>query len=203
MLRRLSLSRLVDGESTPFPIEIESTKTIGDLKDSVKAALSPQFDDVTAKDLTIWSVSIPVSDDDDDDDDEIPMVLDNVNSKDKKKLRAMRGLLEVFPDKPPKNTIHVIVQRPPQGDLHADINRITDKFFAPGLKNGICQESKDRAEEHPKRREYIHYSIGHRAVTYKDYGAIQEYNRNRNSNSNNSNIQSNIQSNIHYSSNND
>ncbi|KAG9062127.1 hypothetical protein KI688_006459 [Linnemannia hyalina] len=110
MLRRLSLFCLVDGESTPFPIEIESTKTIGDLKDLVKAALSPQFDDITAKDLTIWSVSIPVSDDDDD---EIPIVLDNVNSKDNK-LRAMRGLLEVFPDKPPKNTIHIIVQRPPQ-----------------------------------------------------------------------------------------
>ncbi|KAK3826750.1 MAG: hypothetical protein J3R72DRAFT_457464 [Linnemannia gamsii] len=32
---------------------------------------------------------------------------------DKDKLRATRGLLEVFPDKPPKNTIRIIVQRPP------------------------------------------------------------------------------------------
>ncbi|KAF9122110.1 hypothetical protein BGX30_002203 [Mortierella sp. GBA39] len=46
------------------------------------------------------------------------------------------------------------------------------------IHNEICQESKNRAEENFKRREYIHYSIGHRAVTYKEYGAIREYNSN-------------------------
>ncbi|KAF9554275.1 hypothetical protein EC968_009721, partial [Mortierella alpina] len=107
----LTLFCLVDGEPTfnAFPVGIESSKTIGDLKELIKTALSPQFDDIAAKDLTIWSVSIP----DDDDDEEIPIMLDNVSSKDKKKLRATRGLLEVFPVKPSKNTIHVIVQRPP------------------------------------------------------------------------------------------
>jgi len=76
--------------------------------------LSPQCDDIAAKDLTLWHVSIPV--DYDDDDDRIPIVLDNVNNKDKKKLRETRELSEVFPAKPPKNTIHIIVQRPPRGN---------------------------------------------------------------------------------------
>lgn len=57
----LTLFCLVDGESTPFPVKIESTETIGGLKDAVKTALSPQFDDVTAKDVTLWSVSIPIA----------------------------------------------------------------------------------------------------------------------------------------------
>ncbi|KAK3837891.1 MAG: hypothetical protein JOS17DRAFT_837592 [Linnemannia elongata] len=94
----LTLFCLIDGEATTnaFPVEIESIKTIGDLKDLIKA-----------------NVSIP----DDDNDDEIPIVFDNVNNNDKKKLRATRGLLEVFPDKAPKNIIHIIVQRPPQ--VHA------------------------------------------------------------------------------------
>ncbi|KAH7028519.1 hypothetical protein BKA57DRAFT_431333 [Linnemannia elongata] len=107
----LTLFCLVDGEPTfnAFPVEIESTKTIGNLKDLIKTKKAPRFDDVAADELTLWRVSIP----DDDNDDEIPIVLGNVNNKDKKKLRATRGLLEVFPDKPPKNTIHVIVQRPP------------------------------------------------------------------------------------------
>ncbi|KAG0044232.1 hypothetical protein BGZ89_006131, partial [Linnemannia elongata] len=108
---RLNLFCLVNGEATSnaFPVEIESTKTIGDLKELIKTKKTNDFQDVDADKLTLWRVSIP----DDDDDDEIPFVLDNVN-KDKKKLRATRGLLEVFPDKPPKNTIHVIVQRPPR-----------------------------------------------------------------------------------------
>ncbi|KAG9064034.1 hypothetical protein KI688_004148 [Linnemannia hyalina] len=67
---------------------------------------------------------------------------------------------DVFPKTPPKKTIHVIIRRPPSihapvpvplharsstpllddsrrgtllsGDLHSDIKKITDKFFAPG-----------------------------------------------------------------------
>ncbi|KAG0196341.1 hypothetical protein BGX33_001758 [Mortierella sp. NVP41] len=107
----LTLFCLVDGEATTnaFPVEIESTKTIGDLKEHIKAKKTINFSDVDADQLTLWRVSIP----DDDNDDEILVVLDNVKDKDKKKLKATRELSEVFPDKPPKNTIHVIVQRSP------------------------------------------------------------------------------------------
>jgi len=110
----LTLFCLVDGESTPFPVKIESTETIGGLKKAIKDEKTNDFNDVDADKLTLWRVSIP--DDDDDDDDRIPIVLDNVNNKDKKKLRETRELSEVFPAKPPKNTIHVIVQRPPRGN---------------------------------------------------------------------------------------
>ncbi|KAK3838887.1 MAG: hypothetical protein J3R72DRAFT_180847 [Linnemannia gamsii] len=112
----LTLNCLVDGlpTSRAFSIKISFTDTVGDLKKLIKAEQTPAFDDITVDQLNLWYVSIP----DDDDDDEIPIVLGNVNNKDKKKLRATRGLLEVFPDKPPKNTIHVIIQRP---QVHAPL----------------------------------------------------------------------------------
>ncbi|KAG0197016.1 hypothetical protein BGX28_009479, partial [Mortierella sp. GBA30] len=101
---------VVDGETTSFPVNIKPTRTVGHLKDAIKTALSPQFDDIAAKDLILWSVSIP----DDDDDDENPVVLENIITKDQKKLKATRELSDVWKDKPPKGTIHVIIQRPPR-----------------------------------------------------------------------------------------
>ncbi|KAG0206419.1 hypothetical protein BGX33_007427 [Mortierella sp. NVP41] len=141
----LTLFCLVDGEanSQAFSIDINQTKTVDLLKMLISARLGI---DTLSKDLTLWCVSIP----DDDDDDEIPIVLDDVNNKDKKKLRATRGLLEVFPAKPPKNTIHIIiVQRPQPGDLHADIKRIMDRFFAPGSDVAKFLDAFIKGEGHP------------------------------------------------------
>ncbi|KAK5796916.1 hypothetical protein F5H01DRAFT_418842 [Linnemannia elongata] len=103
----LTLFCLVDGEATSnaFPVKIESSKTIGDFKDLIKTTLSPQFDDITAKDLALWRVSIH-----DDDDNDLPVLLDSVPVK--KKLRATNKLFMVFDADLPEDTIHVIVQRP-------------------------------------------------------------------------------------------
>ncbi|KAK5799406.1 hypothetical protein F5H01DRAFT_418077 [Linnemannia elongata] len=155
---RLTLFCLVDGESTSnaFPVGIESTKTFGDLKEFIKVKKTPEFNDIAADKLTLWRVSIPITDDDD----EVPLLLNNVTDKDKKKLGPATRLSKVFLDSLPEMTINVIVQRPPpvhapgpargssplsghllddsrsgmtpSGDLRADIKRITDKFFAPG-----------------------------------------------------------------------
>ncbi|KAF9349932.1 hypothetical protein BGX26_011839 [Mortierella sp. AD094] len=105
----LSLFCLVDGEATSnaFPVEIESTKTIGHLKDLIKAKKANNFHDVDADDLILWRVSIP-----DDDDDEQPILLENVPER--KKLKATTKLSKVFDSELPEDTIHIIVQRPPQ-----------------------------------------------------------------------------------------
>ncbi|KAG0068454.1 hypothetical protein BGZ89_004695 [Linnemannia elongata] len=154
----LTLFCLVDGESTSnaFPVGIESTKTFGDLKEFIKVKKTPEFNDIAANKLTLWRVSIPITDDDD----EVPLLLNNVTDKDKKKLGPATHLSKVFLDSLPEMTINVIVQRPPpvyapgpargssplsghllddsrsgmtpSGDLRADIKRITDKIFAPG-----------------------------------------------------------------------
>ncbi|KAG0005725.1 hypothetical protein BGZ80_005404, partial [Entomortierella chlamydospora] len=156
--KHLTLFFLVDGEATSnvFPVEIESGKTVGGLKDAIKTALSPQFDDITAKDLTLWRVSIPITEDNDN----IPILLNNVANKDKKKPGPATHLSKVFTSELPEETINIIVQRPPpvqapvpvraltplpsypsddsrpstplSGDLRVDIKKITDKFFATG-----------------------------------------------------------------------
>ncbi|KAF9107236.1 hypothetical protein BGX29_006922 [Mortierella sp. GBA35] len=104
----LNLFCLVDGEATSqaFSVEVDSTKTVDHLKNLLKAEQSPDFDDVVANNLTLWSVSIP----DDDNDDEIPIVLDNVNNKDKKRLRATRELSESFIDKPPTSSFSALLK---------------------------------------------------------------------------------------------
>ena len=65
--------------------------------------------------LTLWSVSIPVSDDDDDD--EVPVHINNTPKDDKKKLKATTKLSKVFGAELPEDTIHIIVQRPSPGNV--------------------------------------------------------------------------------------
>ncbi|KAK5801644.1 hypothetical protein F5H01DRAFT_384180 [Linnemannia elongata] len=107
----LTLFCLVDGEAptNAFPVEIESAKTIGDLKKLIRTEKSPELDDIAADKLIIWRVSIP----DKDDDDETPIKIDNVPESEKKKLRATNKV-SVFGTALPESTIHVIVQPPPR-----------------------------------------------------------------------------------------
>ncbi|KAK5827649.1 hypothetical protein F5H01DRAFT_100823 [Linnemannia elongata] len=104
----LTLFCLVDGEGTSnaFPVEIESSKTIGDLKNLIKTKKPLRFDDVAAHKLTLWRVTIP------DSDDAIPIFVDDVPENEKKKLRATNKVAVVGAALP-EDTIHIIVQRPP------------------------------------------------------------------------------------------
>lgn len=111
----LTLFCLVDGEaaSNAFSVNIVPSKTIGDLKDLIKTEKTPRFDKVAADELTLWRVSIPDDDDEDEDEDEdknLPILLDNISHKDKKKLKATRELSDVFIEKPAKRMIHIVVQ---------------------------------------------------------------------------------------------
>ncbi|KAG0359964.1 hypothetical protein BGX24_005663, partial [Mortierella sp. AD032] len=153
----LTLLCLVDGEATSqaFPLTIPSSETVGELRKLIKAENAVDFTDVDAKNLTLWRVSIPIIEDND----ELPILLNNVPDKERKKLGPATRLSKVFPEDLPEETVHVIIQRPPSvpalvparastplpgylsdgsrpgtplsGDLYADIKRITDKFFAP------------------------------------------------------------------------
>ncbi|KAF9300485.1 hypothetical protein BGZ74_007822, partial [Mortierella antarctica] len=110
----LTLFCLVDGETTSqaFSIEIDQTKTVHDLKGAIKTKKAPRFDDVAAHKIALWRVSIPDDDDDEEEEEDLPILLDNIPGKDKRKLEARRELSDVFDDKPAKILVHVIVQRP-------------------------------------------------------------------------------------------
>ncbi|OAQ24326.1 hypothetical protein K457DRAFT_1823888 [Linnemannia elongata AG-77] len=167
----LTLFCLVDGVATSsaFSVEIDSTNTVDELKKLIKTEKVNDFQDVDADKLTLWRVSFLITRDNS----EIPILFNNIAKEEKEKLHAADDLSDIFDEKPPKKTIHIIVQRPSQaltlfhnsnctlivhvpvpsraltplpgslsdgsrpssplsGDLHADIKRITDKFFAPG-----------------------------------------------------------------------
>ncbi|OAQ23964.1 hypothetical protein K457DRAFT_1836886 [Linnemannia elongata AG-77] len=106
---RLSLFCLVNGEATSnaFSIKIPSNDTVDDLKKLIKAEKTNAFSDIDADQLTLWCVSIP-----DEDDNDLPVLLDAVPEK--KKLKATTKLSKVFETELPEETIHIIVQRPPQ-----------------------------------------------------------------------------------------
>ncbi|KAG0330642.1 hypothetical protein BG000_011618 [Podila horticola] len=121
---RMSLFCLVDGEalSNAFSIKIPSNDTVDDLKNLIKTKKAPRFDGVAADELTLWRVSIP--DDDDNGDDDLPILLDSIPGKDRKRLKATTKLSKVFIGELPEDTIHVVVHRPSQSrsdDLHPEV----------------------------------------------------------------------------------
>ncbi|KAF9310445.1 hypothetical protein BG003_008544 [Podila horticola] len=106
----ITLFCLQNGESASsvFPVNLSPDDSIGNLKKLIKTEKAPEFDDIAADKLTLWRVSIPITDGD-----ELPILLDNVADKDKKKLRPVTRLSKVFPANIPEETINIIVQRPP------------------------------------------------------------------------------------------
>ncbi|KAK3805409.1 MAG: hypothetical protein J3R72DRAFT_352700, partial [Linnemannia gamsii] len=111
----LTLFCLISGlpSSRAFEIEVSKTRTIAHLKDLIKAKQTPAFDDITVDQLNLWRVSIPIIEEDD----ALPILLDNVADKDNKLGPATR-LSKVFPEDLPEETVHIIVQRPPQGNAN-------------------------------------------------------------------------------------
>ncbi|KAG0269268.1 hypothetical protein DFQ27_004131, partial [Actinomortierella ambigua] len=124
----LTLFCVVDGESTSnaFPVKISPDDSIGDLKKLIKTEIPGTLNGVDAKDLTLWRVNHVIAANI-----HQPVLLSAFDST--KELAPIQYIADVFTETPPRQTIHLIVQRPPpQGDPHADIKRITDEFFAPG-----------------------------------------------------------------------
>ncbi|KAG0206982.1 hypothetical protein BGX31_002636, partial [Mortierella sp. GBA43] len=76
-------------------------------KDLIKAKNTIDFSDVDANKPTLWRVSAAITDDD-----EVPILLDSLDEK--KKLGPATRLSKAFPEEPPEEIVHIILQRPPQ-----------------------------------------------------------------------------------------
>ncbi|KAG0087340.1 hypothetical protein BGZ92_007414 [Podila epicladia] len=110
----MQLFCLVSGESTSnaFSVDIDPTKTIGDLKKLIKTEkTSTRFDDIADGELTLWRISVPVALANK----HRPVIVSNIQSESKTKLDPTDDISDVFEDQPPKETIHILVQRPPPG----------------------------------------------------------------------------------------
>ncbi|KAF9327744.1 hypothetical protein BG006_009002 [Podila minutissima] len=104
----MSLFCLIDGESASsiFSVKLSPDDSIGDLKDLIKIEKSPRFDDVAANKLTLWRVSVPVVAANK----HKPIILTEIDSA--MELDPTDDISDVFEETPPKNTVHIIVQRP-------------------------------------------------------------------------------------------
>ncbi|KAH7028690.1 hypothetical protein BKA57DRAFT_511482 [Linnemannia elongata] len=56
----LTLFCLVNGEATPFSVEVDPSKTVDHLKKAIKAEKTNVLGDVDADEFTLWHVSIPI-----------------------------------------------------------------------------------------------------------------------------------------------
>ncbi|KAI8357233.1 hypothetical protein B0O80DRAFT_309545 [Mortierella sp. GBAus27b] len=112
--KQLTLFCLVEGEATDnaFPVSTSSATTVGELKKLIKAKETNQFSDVDANQLTLWKVCIAITDNE-----ELPILLDRLNEK--KKLGPATRISKVFTEELPEETVHIVVQRPPQ--VHAPV----------------------------------------------------------------------------------
>ena len=101
----ITLLCLVKGNTTAnaFPVHIEGSSLVGDLKDAIKAKKQNDFAGVDADRLRLWKV--PISDDHVD-------PLNNLSLEDSDELLAIRKISKYFPDSPPEEHIHVIVKLP-------------------------------------------------------------------------------------------
>ncbi|KAG0248147.1 hypothetical protein BG011_000423 [Mortierella polycephala] len=99
----------LDNESTfkAFSVKISSADTIYDLKKLIKAEKTPKFDDISADELTLWRVSVLISDDEE----ELPIKPNSLTYK--KRLGPAARFSNVFPEGLLEGTAHIIVHRPP------------------------------------------------------------------------------------------
>ncbi|KAF9949114.1 hypothetical protein BGZ65_007581 [Modicella reniformis] len=58
MANNLTIWCVVDGESTPFPVDIPAVRTVGHLKKEIKKE-KPNFFALDADKLALWKVSLP------------------------------------------------------------------------------------------------------------------------------------------------
>jgi hypothetical protein len=101
----ITLLCLVKGNTTAsaFPVDINKDQLVGHLKEAIKAKKHKTFHDIEADELKLWKV--PISDDHDDQ-------LRNLTLEDSDELLAIRKISKYFPDSPPEEHIHVLVEPP-------------------------------------------------------------------------------------------
>ena len=94
---------LVAGEDVSFPVEIEKSKTVGQLKDAIKKKNPTTFDGIDAKSLTLYHVDLP-------DDDDLDQNVNKELERKPKPLRPSEEMADIFSEGLKKRMVHILVQ---------------------------------------------------------------------------------------------
>src|SRR5215471_18782588 len=101
----ITLFCLVKGNTfeNAFSVKISRDEPISELKDAIKTKKQNDFAGIDADKLKLWKVTIPGDQDDQ---------LRNLILQDSDELLAIRKISKYFPDSPPEECIHVLVEPP-------------------------------------------------------------------------------------------
>ena len=97
---------LVHGDKSPFPIEINREKTVGQLKDAIVAKKPHRFYSIDADSLDLWKVEIESRNKE---------KLLNVQLHDEDALDPTRKISKAFPEERLEEHIHIIIRAPEPG----------------------------------------------------------------------------------------
>jgi hypothetical protein len=102
----VTLLCLVKGNTTAnaFPVHIDSNQLVGDLKEAIKAKKQNDFAGVDADKLKLWKVEIGG--------DHLDDQLRNLKLNGSDELSAINEIGDYWTEKPPKKSVHVIVEPP-------------------------------------------------------------------------------------------
>ncbi|KAG0012825.1 hypothetical protein BGZ81_001354 [Podila clonocystis] len=138
----LSLNCMVEGDPTAFPVNIQSTNTVGQLKQAIQAELRLN---IPSKDLMLWQVNIP----DGASEEEMSNVLSRLNEENK--LSPLRRLQPQFPDGAAEGVIHIFVKLLPQ-PVHSDDNSNMDSPDKSTVTKALKSEEKTEAKRRKRRK---------------------------------------------------
>ena len=105
MSQSLSLFCIIHGEKyeQPFPVRINIGKTVGELKNLIKAKKQPEFDHIAPDHLELWKWNQPGD-------------AEAVELDSSKMLNPVTKITNIFGDDPPKDKcIHIIIKAPKLG----------------------------------------------------------------------------------------
>ena len=92
-----------DDPDAIFLVEIATTKTVGALKQAIKEEKKHAFQDIDAKTLDLWKVSIPLNDD------KFHHKLKNLDLANELPLSARQQLSSVFLDQPTDDRLSIVI----------------------------------------------------------------------------------------------
>ncbi|KAI9437874.1 hypothetical protein F5148DRAFT_1262269, partial [Russula earlei] len=100
----LKLFVYLRGIDSTFPVNIEGSETVGDLKDAIWQKNPNELKDIDAAGLVLYQVDLP-------DDEDLEEAAKQA-AKDQPTLKATRLLSTLFPTGPPELKISIVVEDP-------------------------------------------------------------------------------------------
>ena len=103
-----------DDYQQAFEVKIGEEETIAALKKAIKEEKSPDFDHIPADSIVVWNALILFNRD-------LKEKVEALNLVDDDSLQPPEILSDLFPSRLEKMTVHIIVDRPPPGELYLPV----------------------------------------------------------------------------------